>query len=75
MLLIFQFRIFCLAVFSKNMKIKIFGTGMLPVLYICESLSVSFKSELGLRVYEKRVLKNIIWAKEGGSNRMMMKSE
>jgi hypothetical protein len=57
------------------MKIKIFGTGMLPVLYRYESLSVSFKYELGLRVYEKRVLKNIIWAKEGGSNRMMTKSE
>jgi hypothetical protein len=43
---------------SKNLKIKIYRTIILPlVLYGCETLSLTLREEHKLRVYENRVLR------------------
>jgi hypothetical protein len=43
---------------SRNLKIKIYKTVILPVvLYGCETWSVTLEEEHRLRVYEKRVLR------------------
>jgi hypothetical protein len=45
---------------SKNLKIKIYKTVILPVvLYGCETWSLTLKEEQRLRVFEKRVLRRI----------------
>ena len=45
---------------SKNLKIKIYGTVILPaVLYGCESWSLKLREERKLRVFENRVLRKI----------------
>jgi hypothetical protein len=45
---------------SKNLKIKIFRTIILPVvLYGCETWSLTVREERGLRVFENRVLREI----------------
>jgi hypothetical protein len=42
----------------KNLKIKIYKSVILPVvLYECETWSLTFREEHGLRVFEKRVLR------------------
>jgi hypothetical protein len=42
---------------SKNLKIKIYKTVILPVvLYVCETWSLTFREEHRLRVFEKRML-------------------
>jgi hypothetical protein len=49
---------------SKNVKIKIYRTIMLPVvLYGCESWSLTLREECRLRVFENRVLRKILWPK------------
>jgi hypothetical protein len=49
---------------SKNVKIKIFRTIMLPVvLYGCESWSLTLREECRLRVFENRVLRRIFGPK------------
>jgi len=46
---------------SKNLKIKIYRTVILPiVLYGCETWSLTLREERKLRVFEKRVLRRII---------------
>jgi LEA14-like dessication related protein len=55
---------------SKNLKIKIYKTVILPVvLYGCETLSLTLGEELGLRDFENRVLRKIFGPKreEDGS--------
>jgi hypothetical protein len=43
---------------SKNLKIKIYGTIILPiVLYGCETWSLTLREERGLRVFENRMLR------------------
>jgi hypothetical protein len=43
---------------SKNLKIRIYRTIILPVvLYGCETLSLTLREERGLRVFEIRVLR------------------
>jgi len=42
---------------SKNLKIKIYGTIILPVLYECETWSLTLREERRLRVSENRVLR------------------
>jgi len=43
---------------SKNIKIKIYRTVVLPVvLYGCETWSLAFREERRLRVFENRVLR------------------
>jgi len=48
---------------SKNIKIKIYKTIILPVLYGCETWSLTLREERRLRVFEKRVLRRIFWPK------------
>jgi len=44
---------------TKNAKIKIYVTIILPVLYGCESWSLTLREEQRLRVFENRVLRRI----------------
>ena len=45
---------------SKNLKIKIYRTAILPVvLYGCETWSLALREERKLRVFENRVLRRI----------------
>jgi hypothetical protein len=45
---------------SKNVKVRIYKTIILPVvLYGCETLSLTVKEEHKLRVFENRVLRRI----------------
>jgi len=49
---------------SKNLKIKIFRTIILPVvLYGCETWSLKLREERRLRVFENRVLRRIFGPK------------
>ena len=49
---------------SRNIKIKIHSTIILPVvLYGCETWSLTLKEESRLRVFEKKVLKKIFGPK------------
>jgi hypothetical protein len=49
---------------SKNTKIKIYRTIILPVvLYGCETWSLTLKEEYRLRVFENRVLRRIFGPK------------
>ena len=49
---------------SKNIKIKIYRTTILPVvLYGCETWSLTFREELRLRVFENRVLRRVFGPK------------
>jgi len=58
MLAIIRCRIFCLL--SRNVKIKIYRTIILPVvLYGCETWSLTSREERKLRVFENRVLRRI----------------
>ena len=49
----------CSTLLSKNIKVKIYRTIILPVLYGCDTWSLTFKEEHRLRVFEYRVLKRI----------------
>ena len=56
---------------SKNLKIKIYKTIILPVvLYGCETWSLTLSEECRLRVFEKRIMRRIF-----GPRRMRMVSE
>ena len=44
---------------SKNVKIKIYRTIILPVLYGCETWSLTLREERKLRVFENMVLRRI----------------
>ena len=49
---------------SKNLKIKIYRTIILPVvLYGCETWSLTLREERKLRVYENRVLRRVFGPK------------
>ena len=51
---------------SKNIKIKIYGTKILPVvLYGCVTWSLILREECKLRVFENRVLRKIFGPYEG----------
>jgi hypothetical protein len=63
---------------SKNLKIKIYKTVILPVvLYGCETWSLTLREEHKLRVYENRVLRRIFGHKreEDGSWRKFHNDE
>ena len=52
---------------SKNLKIKIYRTIILPVvLYKCETLSLTVREEHRLRVFENRVLRRIFGPRRDG---------
>jgi hypothetical protein len=58
MFAIIQFKVFCPPVSSKNLKIKIYKTVILPVvLYGCETWSLTLREKRRLRVFENRVLR------------------
>jgi hypothetical protein len=49
---------------SKNIKIRIYKTIILPVvLYGCETWSLTLRKEHGLRVFENRVLRRMFGSK------------
>jgi hypothetical protein len=51
---------------SRNVKVKIYKTVILPlVLYGCETLSSTLSEERRLRVFENRVLRGIFGPKKG----------
>jgi sorting nexin-29 len=51
---------------SRNLKIKIYSTIILPVvLYGCETWSVTMREEHRLRVFENRVLRRVFGLKRG----------
>jgi hypothetical protein len=51
---------------SKNLKIKIYRTIILPVvLYECETWSLTLREKRRLRVYENRVLRRVFGPKRG----------
>jgi hypothetical protein len=54
---------------SENVKIKIYKTVILPVLYRCETWSLTSREEHGLGVFENKVLRRIFGPKseEDGS--------
>jgi hypothetical protein len=63
---------------SKNLKIKIYETEILPiVLYGCETWSITLREEHRLRSFEKRVLRKIFGPKrqEDGSWRKLHNDE
>jgi hypothetical protein len=65
-------------VISKNAKIKIYKTVILPiVLYGCETWSLTMRKELGLRVFENTVLRKVFGPKreEDGSWRKLHNDE
>ena len=52
---------------SKNLKIKIYRTKILPVvLYGCETWSLTLREEHRLRVFENRVLRRIFGPRRDG---------
>jgi hypothetical protein len=52
---------------SKNVKIRIYKTMILPVvLYGCETWSLTLREEHRLRVFENRVLRRIFGPKGDG---------
>jgi hypothetical protein len=48
---------------SKNLKIKIYRTVILPVLYGCKTWSLSLRQEFRLRVFANRVLRRVFGPK------------
>jgi hypothetical protein len=57
-LLSFRLKYFVFQSISKNLKIKIYKTVILPVvLYGCETWSLTLREEHTLRVFENRVLR------------------
>jgi hypothetical protein len=44
---------------SKNLKIKIYRSIILPVLYGCEAWSLTLREERRLKVFENRVLRRV----------------
>jgi len=48
---------------SNNLNIKIYRTIILPVVYGCETLSLTLREERRLRVFENRVLRRIFGPK------------
>jgi len=61
---------------SKNVKIKIFRTHILPVvLYGCETWSLTLREEPRPRVFENRLLRRIFGAKKGWGSRGVEKTK
>jgi hypothetical protein len=63
--------LFSSSLLSKNIKIKIYRTRILPVvLYRCESWSLTLMEECRLRVFENKVLRRIFGPKRDEVTRM-----
>jgi hypothetical protein len=48
---------------SRNLQVKIHKTIILPVLYVCETWSLTLREGHRLRVFENRVLRKIFGPK------------
>jgi hypothetical protein len=58
---------------SKNLKIKIYRTIVLPVVFFgCETWSLTLREERKLKVFENRVLRRIFGPKRDGVKRPSM---
>ena len=63
-LLLFGAELLSSSLLSRNLKIKIYRTIILPVvLYGCETLSLTLREERRLRVFENRVLRRVFGPK------------
>jgi hypothetical protein len=61
MLATIRFRVLFSRLPSRNVKVKIYKTIILPVvLYGCETWSLALREEHRLRVFENRVLRRIL---------------
>jgi hypothetical protein len=70
MLAIIRCRIFSSRLLSKNTKIRVYRTVVLPVvLYGCETWSLTLSEEQRLRVFENRVLRRIFGPKRDEATR------
>ena len=50
---------------SKNIKLKIYKTVILPViLYGCETWTLSLREEKRLQAFENKVVRKIFWTEE-----------
>ena len=58
---------------SKNKKAMIYRTIILPVLYGCETWSLTLRAEFRLRVFEHRVLRRIFGPKRDKITRELRK--
>ena len=66
-MLLFGAESFVLQVLSKNLKIKIYRTIILPViLYGYETWSLTLREERRLRVFENRLLRRLFGRKSDG---------
>jgi len=54
---------FVSSLLSKNMEIKIYRTIILPVVYGCETWSLTLREKSRLRMFEKRALRRIFGPK------------
>jgi hypothetical protein len=64
---------------SKNLKLRIYKTIILPVvLYGCETWSLTFREDHGMRVFENRILRAMFRPKRdemtGGWRKLIMRS-
>jgi hypothetical protein len=60
MLATIRFRVLSSRLLSRNVKVKIYKTIILPVvLYGCETWSLTLREEHRLRVFENRILRRI----------------
>jgi hypothetical protein len=60
---------------SKNIKIKVYRTKILPVLYGYETWSLTLREERRLRVFENRVLRRMFGPKGSGVWRKLHNDE
>jgi len=78
-LLLFDAKFLSSSLLSKNLKIKIYRTIILPVvLYGCKTWSLTLREERRLRVFENRVLRRVFVPKRdevtGNGENYVMKS-
>jgi hypothetical protein len=65
-LLLFGAKSFFFQFVSKNIKIKINKTVILPDVFCgCETWSLTLREERRLRVFDSRVLRRIFWGRQG----------
>jgi hypothetical protein len=79
MLTVIQFRILSFRLLSKDVKIRMHKTTVLPVvLYCCETWFLTLQKERTLRVFENRVLRGVLGPKRekvAGGRRKLLNEE
>ena len=75
MLAIIWCRIFLsYSLLSKNIKIKVYRTTFLPVVYGCETWSLTFRVACKFRVFENRLLRRIYGPKRDDITKRLEKT-